>query len=112
MPLTEPCSRPSFLYISENLVAMADPDEKRAGRTFQQFPNLPRYTDFRKMLDKEAKNIDAVTVSCPDHMHASAAMWARVSSPGPRRDIAFWTAMNTSSSDTLRGRGDIGFDSS
>jgi predicted dehydrogenase len=61
---------------SENLVAMADPDEKRAEKAFAQFPNVPRYADFRQMLDKEGKNIDAVTVSCPDHMHGSVAMWA------------------------------------
>jgi predicted dehydrogenase len=28
------------------------------------------------MLDKEEKNIDAVTIAIPDHMHATAAMWA------------------------------------
>ncbi len=61
---------------SENLVAMADPDEKRATRAFTQFPNVPKYKDFRRMLDKEGRNIDAVTVSTPDHMHATAAMWA------------------------------------
>lgn len=63
---------------SENLVAMADPDEKRAARAFTQFANVPKYKDFRKMFDKEEKNIDAVTVSTPDHMHATAAMWAMV----------------------------------
>src|SRR5690242_8208320 len=61
---------------SETLVAMADPDEKRASRAFSEFPKVPRYKDFRTMLDKEAKNIDAVLVSCPDHMHGTAAMWA------------------------------------
>jgi len=61
---------------SENIVAFADPDSKRAERTFKAYPNVPRYTDFRKMLDKESSNIDAVLVSCPDHMHGSAAMWA------------------------------------
>lgn len=61
---------------SETLVAMADPDASRAARAFQQFPNVPKYKDFRKMFDKEEKNIDAVTVSCPDHMHGSVAMWA------------------------------------
>jgi predicted dehydrogenase len=60
----------------ENLVAMADPDDKRAAKTFTQFPKVPKYKDFRVMLDKEAKNIDAVLVSCPDHMHGTAAMWA------------------------------------
>lgn len=61
---------------SETLVAMADPDESRAARAFRQFPNVPKYKDFRIMFDKEEKNIDAVTVSCPDHMHGSVAMWA------------------------------------
>ena len=37
--------------------------------------SAPKYKDFRKMLDKEGKNIDAVIVTIPDHMHATAAMW-------------------------------------
>ncbi|HEY3936078.1 MAG TPA: Gfo/Idh/MocA family oxidoreductase [Bryobacteraceae bacterium] len=60
---------------SENLVALADPDEKRAERTFKRVPNVPRYKDFRKMLDAH-KEIEAVTVSTPDHMHGTASMWA------------------------------------
>jgi len=63
---------------TENIVAMTDPDDKRAERTFKQFPNVPKYKDFRRMFDKEERNIDAVLVSCPDHMHGSAAMWAMV----------------------------------
>lgn len=61
---------------TENVVALADPDEKRAERTFKTFPDLPKYKDFRQMFDKQGKEIDAVLVSCPDHMHGSAAMWA------------------------------------
>jgi len=60
----------------ENIVAMADPDSKRAEKTFAAFPKVPKYTDFRRMFDKESAGIDAVLVSCPDHVHASAAMWA------------------------------------
>src|SRR3954466_8734279 len=60
----------------ENIVAMADPDSKRAEKSFAAYPKVPKYTDFRKMLDKEGGTIDAVTVSCPDHMHGTAAMWA------------------------------------
>jgi shikimate 5-dehydrogenase len=56
---------------TENLVAMVDPDEKRAAKAFAEYPNVPRYADFRKMFDKEVKNIDAVTVSTPDHMHGT-----------------------------------------
>ena len=61
---------------SENLVTFADPDEKRAERAYKTYPNIPKYKDYRQMLDKEGKNIDAVTVSIPDHMHATAAMAA------------------------------------
>lgn len=59
----------------ENIVALVDPDEKRAEKTFKAYPQLPKYKDFRRMFDKE-KSIDAVLVSCPDHVHATAAMWA------------------------------------
>ena len=60
---------------TENIVALCDVDDRRAGPTFTRFEKAPRYKDFRKMLDKEAKNIDAVIVATPDHMHATAAMW-------------------------------------
>ncbi|MCX7604712.1 MAG: Gfo/Idh/MocA family oxidoreductase [Bryobacteraceae bacterium] len=63
---------------TENIVAMADPDDRRAERTYRQFPQVPKYKDFRRMFDREEKNIDAVLVSCPDHMHGTAAMWAIV----------------------------------
>lgn len=59
----------------DNIVALCDPDAARAARTFQAYPNVPKYTDFRKMLDKEEKNIDAVIIACPDFMHGIAAMW-------------------------------------
>jgi len=61
---------------TENIVALADPDAKRAERMFKLHDKAPRYTDFRKMLDKEDRNIDAVIVAIPDHMHGAAAMWA------------------------------------
>jgi predicted dehydrogenase len=61
---------------TENIVAMADPDDKRAERTFKQFPDVTKYKDFRRMFDKQGREIDAVLVSTPDHMHATASMWA------------------------------------
>ena len=60
---------------TENIVALCDVDDRRAAETFKAFPNATTYRDFRKMLDKEANNIDAVIVATPDHMHATAAMW-------------------------------------
>ena len=61
---------------SENLIALCDVDENRAGGTFKRFPNARKYKDFRRMLEKEHKNIDAVVVSTPDHCHAPAAIMA------------------------------------
>ena len=58
------------------IVALCDVDETRAAGLFNAFPKARRYKDFRQMLDKEAANIDAVTVGTPDHTHAVAAMAA------------------------------------
>jgi predicted dehydrogenase len=59
-----------------NIVALCDVDDERAAGSFNAFPQAKRYKDFRQMIDKEAKNIDAVTVGTPDHTHAVAAMAA------------------------------------
>ena len=59
-----------------DFVAFADVDTNRAARMFQKFPKVPRYTDYRRMLDAVGKDIDAVAVSTPDHMHAAAALAA------------------------------------
>jgi predicted dehydrogenase len=62
--------------LGTNIVALCDVDEARGAGSFKAFPKAARYKDFRAMLDKEAKNIDAVTVGTPDHTHAVAAMAA------------------------------------
>ncbi|MGQ9635196.1 MAG: Gfo/Idh/MocA family oxidoreductase [Bryobacteraceae bacterium] len=62
--------------MTENIVALADVDATRAAETFKQFEKAAKYTDFRRMYDKEHRNIDAVIVSTPDHTHASACLWA------------------------------------
>jgi predicted dehydrogenase len=61
---------------SENIVAFADPDDRSAVGTYNQHPKAATYKDFRKMLDKEGANIDAVIISTPDHFHAVAAYWS------------------------------------
>jgi predicted dehydrogenase len=60
---------------SENIVALCDVDWSYASGTFKKYPNAKKYKDFRKMLD-EQKDIDAVVVATPDHLHAFAAMCA------------------------------------
>jgi len=61
---------------TENIVALCDVDEVQGAKTFAKHPTAKRYKDFRKMLEAEDKNIDAVTVSTPDNLHAVAAMMA------------------------------------
>jgi Oxidoreductase family, NAD-binding Rossmann fold len=59
----------------ENIVALCDVDDQQAANTYKKYENVPKYKDFRKMLDKEGKGIDAVIVTIPDFMHATAAIW-------------------------------------
>jgi len=61
---------------SENIVAICDVDWRLAGRTFDKYPKAAKYKDFRKMFDKEGKNIDAVVIATPDHTHAVITMAA------------------------------------
>jgi predicted dehydrogenase len=60
---------------SENVVALCDVDSRQGGPTFKLYDKATQYADFRKMLDKEGKNIDAVVISTADHMHATVALW-------------------------------------
>lgn len=62
--------------LQEKMVAFCDVDEVRAAEKFAQHPDVPRYKDFRVMLDKIGKDIDAVTIAVPDHMHYPIALWA------------------------------------
>lgn len=61
---------------SENIVALCDVDRAHAAETFKRYPKASVYSDFRVMLEKEDKNIDAVVVATPDHTHAVATMMA------------------------------------
>jgi len=61
---------------SQNIVALCDVDWNRAGGTFRRHPKATKYKDYREMLDKEDKNIDAVVVATPDHVHAVASIAA------------------------------------
>jgi len=59
-----------------NIVAQCDVDWDRAAGQFDKFPNSRKYKDFREMLEKEDKNIDAVIVATPDQVHAVASIAA------------------------------------
>jgi len=61
---------------SVDLISAADVDTARTQRVKTTYPNATLYQDWRRMLDKEYKNLDGVCVGTPDHMHAPQAMAA------------------------------------
>lgn len=63
---------------AENVVALCDVDWNLGKKCFDKFPDAKKYKDFRKMLDEMGKDIDAVTISTPDHTHAVVAMAAMI----------------------------------
>lgn len=60
---------------NNEMVAICDVDKTSLAKAQAKYPNAKPYSDFRKMLD-EMKNIEAVTISTPDHLHYPAAMHA------------------------------------
>ena len=59
-----------------NLVAICDVDKGRLGVQAGKHPKAKTYTDYRRMFDEVAKEVDAVFVATPDHHHAAATMAA------------------------------------
>jgi len=61
----------------ENLVAICDVDESQFDKFADVNPQIAtatRFRDFRVMLDKMGKEIDAVVITTPDHTHFAATM--------------------------------------
>ncbi|HOY20724.1 MAG TPA: Gfo/Idh/MocA family oxidoreductase [Haliscomenobacter sp.] len=61
---------------ANNVVALCDVDFARAKASTDKFPTAKKYADFRVMLEEMKNDIDAVTISTPDHVHGMAAMAA------------------------------------
>jgi len=59
-----------------DIAFLCDVDDRRAANSVKAFPKAKYYKDWRELLDKEHKNIDAVSVSTPDHNHAIIALAA------------------------------------
>jgi predicted dehydrogenase len=63
-----------------NIIALCDVDQNTMDKKVKQFsdkfPQVKKFKDYRKMLDEIGKDIDAVTVSTPDHNHGVAAIRA------------------------------------
>jgi predicted dehydrogenase len=58
------------------IVGLCDVDKGTLASRGEKYPNAKRYQDFRKMLTEMDKEIDAVIVATPDHMHAPASIMA------------------------------------
>lgn len=61
-----------------NFVAFCDVDMEgpQTLAVLKQFPDVPRFQDFRKMFDKMGSQIDAVCIGVPDHSHFAITMLA------------------------------------
>ncbi len=61
-----------------NLVAFCDVDmgAPHTQKVLEQFPDVPRFQDFREMFDKMGDQIDAVSVGTPDFSHFPITMLA------------------------------------
>ena len=61
-----------------NFVAFCDTDmgAPHTLKVLKEFPDVPRFQDFRQMFDKMGKDIDAVCVAVPDFSHFAIAMLA------------------------------------
>ncbi|MDA3926191.1 MAG: Gfo/Idh/MocA family oxidoreductase [Kiritimatiellae bacterium] len=68
-----------FYKLGEEIVALCDIDKGRLDGSYnkvkERCSDAKRYTDFRDLLSSES-DLDAVVVSTPDHMHATAAIAA------------------------------------
>lgn len=62
--------------VGENLAAFCDVDDAKNPSAYERFPKIRRFHDYRRMLDEMDKELDAVVVAAPDHIHAPASIRA------------------------------------
>jgi len=58
------------------VVALCDVDDTPLLKMAETFPQAAKFKDFRKMLEQMDKEIDAVSISTPDHVHGVAGIMA------------------------------------
>ncbi|MCA8966232.1 MAG: Gfo/Idh/MocA family oxidoreductase, partial [Planctomycetes bacterium] len=59
---------------TQDIVALCDVDEGKAGNARNEQPKATYYEDWRELLDRE--KLDGLVVSTPDHSHAGPALAA------------------------------------
>ncbi|HSJ01583.1 MAG TPA: Gfo/Idh/MocA family oxidoreductase [Verrucomicrobium sp.] len=58
-----------------NIAALCDVDLKQGSGSIKKFPDAKLYRDYRRLIEDQ-KDIDAVLVATPDHVHAPASILA------------------------------------
>src|SRR5437763_5562475 len=64
----------TFAGLGENIAALCDVDATILDKRGAEYPKAAKYTDFRKMIEKE--KLDGVIVAVPDHNHAYISVYA------------------------------------
>jgi predicted dehydrogenase len=64
----------TFNGLGENIAAICDVDSAILDKRGAEYPGARKYTDFRKMIEKE--KLDGVVVAVPDHNHAYISVFA------------------------------------
>src|ERR1043166_9056630 len=64
----------TFNGLGENIAALCDVDANILEKRGAEYPRAAKYTDFRKMIEKE--KLDGVIVAVPDHNHAYISVYA------------------------------------
>lgn len=64
----------TFNALGDNIAALCDVDSNVLDKRGAEYPNAAKYTDFRKMIEKE--KLDGVIVAVPDHNHAYISVYA------------------------------------
>jgi predicted dehydrogenase len=61
---------------SVEVAALCDVDANRLADAYKRYPDAKVFTDYRILLEKMGREIDAVIVSTPDHTHGPASLMA------------------------------------
>jgi len=64
---------------TDNVIALCDVDEARTRKCIGRHKHLQKlklWTDYREMFDKIGKQIDAVCIGTPEHVHYAVSMYA------------------------------------
>lgn len=61
--------------LNQDIVALCDVDDRYAAHTFKAYPKAKKFKDYRVLLEK-CKDVEAVVIGTPDHMHAPITLCA------------------------------------